>query len=168
LTTSLRSAAKAIGEASNWTLRVCDLERLLFIAHAEHLRRHGEPLLVDEPFEARRSELTPVIPALDRARKIFGPRSVKPWFLEKEDLPDEETQAFLESAVRSLWKQEGKLDDEVKASLIGATSREGGAWAKSYPTKRKSPHLDWAVIPDDLIAEEARARVNGERACSPS
>lgn len=165
---SIGSTVHAVCREAGWNMRVSDLERLLYIAHAEHLRRHGAPLLAGEPFEARRGDITPVIPALDRARKIFGPRSVKPWFFDRDPLPDEETQAFLASAVNSLWKQEGRLDDEVRASLLGATSREDGAWAKAYPTKRESPHVDWAVIPDDLIADEARARVNGARACSPS
>ncbi|WP_018875273.1 Panacea domain-containing protein [Thioalkalivibrio sp. ALJ8] len=144
MTVSAISAAKAICEASDWSVSNLALQKILYIAHMVHYGRTGQPL-IDESFEAW--DYGPVVPAVYHRAKAFGSDPVGNVFHGARPIEDERALKVIEQTVAS-------LKDKHPGDLVEITHWDGGAWSKHYPKGRNQ------IIPHDDIFREYIDRVN--------
>ncbi|WP_084594115.1 Panacea domain-containing protein [Arhodomonas aquaeolei] len=146
MTVSGMEAAKRACEASGWTLSNLALQKILYLAHMIYLGRHGSPLISDR-FEAW--DYGPVLPQVYRRAKAFGSGPIQNVFHSVTDIENTEEADIINEAVR-------KLGDLSPGTLVAATHRDGGAWARYY-----QPGLPSNTIPNDAIRTEYETEWNG-------
>ena len=149
MSVSVFSAAKKIGNLSDWSKTNLELQKILYIAHMIHLGRCDAPL-VDDNFEAW--YLGPVHPALYHQAKIFGSEPVQDIFKNHPNLDDEESET---KTLNSAYDIVGSF---TGSRLIAITHCDYGAWQKNY-----RPGIPNVVIPNDDILAEYRKRVDKQR-----
>ncbi len=141
---SVLSAAKQMGNFSDWTLSNLKMQKMLYLSHMFFMGAHdGEPLL-NGYFEAW--DLGPVHPELYQEAKIYGARPVGNIFHKAKDV-DSEMQKYLEYSFDSLSKYRA-------SKLVEITHWQHGAWSKHY-----TPGIRGIVIPNEDILEEYKLRV---------
>jgi len=142
------SAAKRLGEASDWSLTNLRIQKLLYIAHMFYMgQNNGEPLVTGH-FEAW--EFGPVHPKVYHIAKVCENRPVdERVFKEYDGLDDGSMEAeYLDNAVKQLPLNK----------LVAITHWEGGAWHKNYFPGSRS-----MAIPNHDILEEFRARKDASK-----
>lgn len=140
MTISILSAAKRLGERSNWALSNLALQKLSYLSHMFFMGRHAGTPLVHGHFEAW--DYGPVHPDLYHRAKMFGSSPVREFiFLGVEDASGPERDV-LDEAYDALGS--------VRAGkLVNATHRPGGAWETNY-----RPGVMGIIIPNsDILAE---------------
>ena len=145
MTVSILSAAKRLGEKSDWMLSNLVMQKLAYIAHMFHLGGEGEAL-VQGQFEAW--DLGPVHPKLYHTVKGFGSRPVGEILFRSTPTMDEGVGTNLLDAAVAKWGSNA-------SQLIAITHSEQGAWARNYKPGKKG-----TVIPNAHIAEEYRTRTS--------
>lgn len=144
MSVSALSAARTICELRDWNVSNLALQKILYIAQMIHLGQHHEPLIV-EHFEAW--EYGPVVPEVYHRAKGFGNEPVRNVFHWIADVDEGKLEhASLAEAVRI-------TKDLSPSRLVGITHWQKGAWYRSYRDGARG-----TVIPNELIAEEYRAR----------
>jgi len=137
------TAAKIVCQVRNWQISNLELQKILYVAHMVHLGRYGRPL-VNETFEAW--TYGPVLPSLYRRVAMFGAEPIKNVFYAAR-VPEGGTEReTLEAVARHLASM-------TPGQLVELTHWPKGAWAKVY-----QPGVRHIPIPDNLIADEFRAR----------
>lgn len=137
---SVLSAAKFVGQSSDWSVSHLYMQKLLYIAHMCHLGQHeGKPLL-EGHFEAW--DYGPVHPVLYHEAKVFGADPVQNIFRSSPEVDGGAEKETLEVVLDGLKGFSG-------AKLVAMTHRDGGAWAKHY-----TPGARGVIIPDEDIIEE--------------
>jgi uncharacterized phage-associated protein len=148
VTLSTPTAAKAAGEARDWTLSNLELQKLLYVAHMIYLGRSGEPLVM-ELFEAW--DYGPVLPTLYHQIKMFGKNPVKDVFYFRDPDPASDE-------VKTIREVAEFLAPKPVSELISITHWPKGAWAKHYQRGAQN-----VVIPNEDILQEYRDRSFGTR-----
>ena len=144
-TVSVLSAAKRLGNISDWSLTNLEMQKLLYIANMYHLGRHEEPL-IDGHFEAWR--YGPVHPTLFYAVGRFGTDHVENIFQEYVDIPNNS------KAAESIDKTYRNLADFTPGRLTAITHWKEGALRKNY-----NPGVRGIPIPNEHIREEYNKRI---------
>ena len=141
---SVLSAAKYIGEFSDWSKTNLELQKIIYIAHMLHLGEY-KVSLVNGHFQAW--NLGPVHPVLYQKLKIFGDKPVENIFRSVADLGSDQPEAkTLELTFNSVSEFSG-------SRLVAITHWVDGAWAKNY-----EPDARGIIIPNDDIIDEYRKR----------
>lgn len=144
---SVLSAAKYIGELSDWAKTNLELQKIIYIAHMIHLGQKDGPL-INEKFEAW--VFGPVVSDLYHRAKIYGADPVKNIFIN--DISIEKDNDLSESEILSMTYDMTK--NFSSSRLIAITHWKEGAWAKNY-----QPGNPNAIIPDEDILDEYNKRV---------
>lgn len=99
------------------------LQKMLYFAQVEHLKKYGEPLF-DDAIEAWK--YGPVIPAVYEWLKGCGAYQITKFDIETStDALDEEITSFLET----IWD---KYNAYSASGLVNKTHEANSAWAKTY------------------------------------
>jgi uncharacterized phage-associated protein len=130
---------------SEWKLSNLPLQKMLYIAHMFHLGKHGTPL-INESFEAW--DYGPVVPAVYRRVSGFGADPIRNVFHWEKSVPPDTTEYEILREVYSITK------GMSPSHLVAISHWDRGAWNQRYdPNTRRS------VIPNQLIRDEYRRRV---------
>ena len=142
------SAAKRVGQRSEWSLDHLDLQKILYLAHMFYLGTTHTPLFISH-FNAWK--YGPISPTLYYRIKMFGSDSVTNVFSDVPTISDSNVTYILDRAYDIL----GNLGS---GKLVAATQRHDGAWAKNYvPGGKETGYLD-NIIPNDDIFDEFQLR----------
>ena len=145
MSVNILSAAKRMGQHSNWTLSNLKMQKILYLAHMFYMGEHsGEPL-VSGYFEAW--DLGPVHPGLYHEVKIYGAKPVRNIFHRISDVIDDDIVKYLDYSVDSLSKYTG-------AELVAITHWKEGAWHLNY-----RPGIRGIQIPNKDILNEYKCRI---------
>lgn len=145
MTSSVLSAAKTLGNMTEWSLSNLELNKLLFLSQMVRLgETNGQHKLISNVFEAW--DYGPVSPRLYHKAKTFGSKSVGNIFHQYDGLTDEDDIAAIAKVI-DLTK------DKKPGELVAITHWDGGAWYKNY-----EPGKMGVVIPDAHILEEYNKR----------
>lgn len=99
------------------------LQKMLYFAQVEHLKKYGEPLF-DDPIEAWK--YGPVIPAIYEWLKDCGAYQITRFDIETDtNGVDGEMASFLEE----IWE---RYSIYSASGLVKKTHEPGSAWAKTY------------------------------------
>ena len=145
MSVSVLSAAKYIGELSDWSKTNLELQKILYIAHMIHLGEKDVPL-IKESFEAW--VFGPVVPELYHRAKVFGSEPVQNIFKDAPSLEKESPEAKTLSSIY-VWAR-----DFSASKLFAIAHWSEGAWMKRY--SRATPNK---VIQDEDILNEFNKRV---------
>ena len=141
---SVLSAAKRLGEKSNWSLSNLVMQKILYLTHMFYMGKYGEPL-VNGHFEAW--NYGPVHPDLYQHVKRRGNAPIKKLDFENiDDISDKIKEEVIDQACEV-------LSNTKVGKLVGTTHRIGGAWEKNYIMGYSRP------IPDADILEEYQKRM---------
>lgn len=148
MTISILSAAKRLGERSDWNMSNLELQKLAYLAHMFYMGRHnGEPL-VHGHFEAW--AYGPVHPDLYHRAKMFGSGKVKDFIFNSAADAAGREREILDEAYRDLGHVRAGL-------LVSLTHRRGGAWENNY-----RPGEHGIIIPNSDIIAEYESLGNGK------
>lgn len=141
---SIFSAAKRLGETSNWNITNLAMQKLSYIAHMYHIGELERPL-VKGNFEAW--IYGPVYPALYHELKQYREKIIPAAALQSfPSIPEGHSGLkYLDAAVTELSSY----------NLIRITHWEGGAWYKNYDR-----HVRGIVIHNNDILDEYHMRSN--------
>ena len=142
---SVLSAAKRLGEKSQWTLTNLHMQKMVYLTHMFYMAEVGSPLVRGQ-FEAW--EFGPVHPELYHALKKYGSSLINAAALQRyPGVPDDGVEAkYLDAAAEQLPRN----------GLVSITHWSGGAWHRNY-----RPGVRGIVIPNEHIVDEYRKRKNG-------
>lgn len=115
-------AAKTLGSLTDWGLTNLQMQKILYLAHMEHLGWHGEPL-VNGTFEAW--DYGPVLPSVYHRLKCYGAEPARDRFYSSSPVTKGTEYEVLKSAAE-------KLANLPPATLVHYTHEDGGAWSKRY------------------------------------
>ena len=135
---SIFSAAKRLGEKSEWNLTHLQMQKMCYMAHMFYMGARAEQL-IDSHFEAW--DFGPVCPNLYHRLKVHGADCVPPDALAfARPVPDDHPGAeYLDAAV----------DQLPRNRLVAITHWENGAWLKNF-----EPYSRGIKIPnEDILAE---------------
>ena len=154
MTVNVLSAAKRLGERSDWTLGNLQMQKMVYIAHMFFMGDTGPPLVAGT-FQAW--DYGPVHPKLYHTLKQFGADPVEPHGLMLVDaVPDSHPGArYLDSAV----------DQLPIRRLVAITHWKHGAWAKNYvPYERSSRISNEDILDEYRLRKENAAKRAAKRA----
>ena len=146
---SVLSAAKRVGETSQWTVTHLTMQKIIYLAHMFWLGIQDEPL-VHGNFQAW--DFGPVHPVLYHRAKIFGREPVENIFQGSPNIPADMAKNSGLDKFTANWGHNGP-------KLIAITHSDIGAWAKFY-----DPDYLNIEIPNEAIKEEYMRRA--ERAAA--
>ena len=146
---SSKAAAQRLCERSKWRLTNLELQKILYIAHMNHMGIIGKPL-IDGYFEAW--DYGPVVPEVYHTVKMFGAEPIGDFVFPPTKIED------LSSEAKALDKTYGILAGASPGKLVAITHREGGAWEKHY-----NPKEHGIIIPNKDIAREFKDRIYRQR-----
>ena len=135
---SILTAAKELGDQSNWTLHYLQMHRMCYMAHKYYLWKTGKPL-IKEHFEAW--DYGPICPKLHNVLKKHGSNTIS-----------EETLAYIKSipenhlGIRYLFHRCGvQLDSSLRSTPYGTCpampSAGGRAFVQRRTRGRRLPHI---------------------------
>lgn len=139
----LTDAVNRICERAGWGISPLAVQKLLYLAHMQHLGKTGKPL-VSENFEAW--DYGPVIPSLYHSLKMFGRSPVKDIFWDSRDIGGTSESEAIDYIVDA-------LKDARPGALVDFTHHPDGAWAKNY-----TPGVRGSIIPTSDIVDEYKWR----------
>lgn len=139
MTESILSAAKKLGELSNWKFTNLQMQKILYFADMFHMGQNEGERMVDGHFEAW--SFGPVHPTLYYHNKQCGARPVPENIYGK--IPDikkgSSAEAYIEMA--------NELFVDVKVGrLVQLAHEEGGAWSKHYEYGKRNPLSDESMM----------------------
>jgi len=143
------AAARRLCERSAWRLTNLELQKILYLAHMNHLGMFGKPL-VQGHFEAW--DYGPVEPDVYHSVKMFGANPIGGFVFPRPAFEDQSTEA------QALDKTYDLLKEASPGKLVAITHREDGAWAKNYDTNKRG-----IIIPNEDIYQEFQDRINEQR-----
>ena len=148
---SVLSAAKTLGELTDWRLSNLELNKVLYLAHMIRLgETNGHDGLITNVFEAW--DYGPVSPRLYHKAKIFGSRPVGNIFRQYPSMNDADALQSLSEAVEA-------TEDFSPGRLVAITHWDGGAWYENY-----QPGVKGVVIPNEDILNEYYRRAGRHEA----
>ncbi len=145
MSVSVLSAAKFIGDISDWSKTNLELQKIIYIAHMLHLGEQ-ESVLVEGNFQAW--YLGPVHPDLYHHAKVYGSEKVQNIFNAFASLDVDSPES------RTLKRAYGLVGGFSGSRLIAITHCNYGAWEKNY-----KPGARNIVIPNVDILNEYHKRV---------
>lgn len=122
------------------------LQKIMYFVHLNFLRKTGKKLITDEKFEAW--QWGPVIRDVYFEYNVFGSNKIS--------VPEEG--GVLDLSEKELEKIDATIDESIHFKpwvLVQRSHIKGGAWDRIY----KDGEGDKLIIPDDLIQEEANAKL---------
>ncbi len=145
-------AAKYLCRVTDWSVAPSCLSKMLYLAHGQHLKNTGKPLLAKEPFVACVSG--PEIRAFKQGfpsqcdRPISRIRAI---FIRDLDAQSTEARTIEETARKLM-----AVSELTKKDLVSMTMHSNGAWARHFYSFRGDR------IRDDSIRQEAESRANDQ------
>lgn len=122
------------------------LQKIMYFVHLDFLRKTGKKLITDEKFQAW--QWGPVIRGVYSEYRFFGGNKITvPEEGDSLDLIEKEKDIINATIQTSI--------DSKPWELVQKSHIKGGAWDRIY----KDGEGDKLIIPDDLIQEEANAKL---------
>lgn len=144
MTVRLNDAAYRMCQSADWNLSPLALQKMLYLAHMQHLGETGGSPLINEAFEAW--DYGPVIPELYQNVKMFGRGKVRDIFFGVNDISGTKEAADIDYMANTLKAAR-------PGALVEFTHHKDGAWAKNY-----IPGARGRIIPNADIIDEYRWR----------